>query len=206
MQNEFLPTGARRAVSLQNADYIVHVARLMPIKHQATLLRAIADVPDAHAVLVGDVPLEQDTSYRNQLEQLVDDLGIGDRVTLTGSQPPEVVRDWYRRAAVAVNLSPAGLFDKAALESMAVGVPTIVSNPAFVSLLGDEAPFLCIPAPDDDGALAERLKALLELSEAERTAIGERLRKRVVAAHSLEALIPRLIHVLTTGEPEQKLV
>lgn len=58
-------------------------------------------------------------------------------MTFAGNLPPEGVRDWYRRAAVAVNLSPVGLFDKAALEAMATGVPIIVSNPAFNSLLGD---------------------------------------------------------------------
>jgi glycosyltransferase involved in cell wall biosynthesis len=176
----------------------------MPIKHQTTLLRAIVNVPHVHGVLVGDVPPEQDAGYRVELEQLARDLGIADRVTFTGNQPPEGVRDWYCCAAAAVNLSPAGLFDKAALESMAVGVPTIVSNPSFDSLLGEDALLLRISAPDDHVALAEQLNALLALAETERAGIGERLRARVVAAHSLDSLIPRLVNVLNTGEPEPK--
>lgn len=182
---------------------IVHVARLMPIKHQITLLRAAAALPDSHVVFVGDVPPEQDTGYRAKLEQTARELGIIDRVTFAGNQSPEGVRDWYRRAAAAVNLSPPGLFDKAALEAIAVAVPTIVSNSAFDALLGEDAPLLRIPAPDDHAALAERLRALLALSDDQRCAIGERLRARVISEYSFNALIPRLVGVLNTGEPAQ---
>lgn len=181
--------------------YILHVARLMPIKHQTTLLRALPHVKNACAVFVGDVPPEHNTAYREQLEQLARDLGISDRVTFAGNQPAAGVRDWYHRAAVAINLSPVGLFDKSALESMAAGIPTIVSNPAFDSLLGDDSPLLRIPSPDDADVLAERFHTLLALPDQERAAIGERLRAQVVTAHSLDALIPRLVNVLNTGEP-----
>ena len=196
----FSPDGAADVRLQAEANYIVHVARLMPIKHQTTLIRAVADVPSAHVVFVGDVPPEQDAGYRIELQQLARELGVDGRVTFAGSQSQEGVREWYRRASVAVNLSPVGLFDKAALESMAVGVPTIVSNPAFEALLGDDAPLLRIPIPEDHAALAERLKTLLAMADEECTAIGERLRVRVVAEHSLDALIPRLVSILNTGE------
>jgi glycosyltransferase involved in cell wall biosynthesis len=122
-------------------------------------------------------------------------------VTFAGGLPPDAVRDWYRRAAIAVNLSPLGLFDKAALESMAAGTPTIVSNPAFDSLLGDHVPSLRIDSPEDVEGLAARLRALLALAEDERRAIGNDIRGRVAATHSLERLMPRLVNILKTGEP-----
>jgi glycosyltransferase involved in cell wall biosynthesis len=180
---------------------ILHVARLMPIKHQATLLRAVASGIDAGVVLVGDVPQGQSAEYRETLKALAAELGIENRVTFTGGLPPDAVRDWYRRAAIAVNLSPPGLFDKAVLESMAAGTPTIVSNPAFDSLLGDYAPKLRIDSPEDVEGLAVRLQALLALSEDERRAMGLDIRERVIAAHGLDRLMPRLVSVLKTGEP-----
>lgn len=180
---------------------IIHVARLMPIKHQATLLRAVAAGIDADVYLIGDVPQGQRTVYLDELKLLVRELGIAHRVTFTGGLPPEAVRDWYRRAAVAVNLSPPGLFDKAALESMATGTMTIVSCPAFDSLLGDYGPRLRIDSPQDVEGLAARLRALLALTGDERQAMTLDIRERVIAAHSLEQLMPRLVSVLETGEP-----
>lgn len=180
---------------------VVQVARLMPIKHQATLLRAIAQVAGAEAFLVGAVPPEQDRAYPDRLMWLAQELGVADRIRFTGALPPEGVRAAYWEAAAAVNLSPPGLFDKAALESMAAAVPTIVSSRAFAPLLGEHAPYLLTPAPDDADALAERLRALFVLDRAARAAVGADLRARVCAEHSLDALIPRLVRVLITGEP-----
>lgn len=193
---------AQNAAHLQDEPkMIVHVARLMPIKHQSTLLRAVAAVPEAAAVFIGDVPPEQDTGYRDELENLVEALAITDRVHFAGNQPMRGVRDAYRRAEIAVNLSPVGLFDKAALEGMAVGIPTVVSSAAFDALLGGDAALLRLSAPEDHAALAERLRALLSMDTDQRIAIGERLREQVVKAHSFDSLIPRLVKVLNTGEP-----
>ena len=178
---------------------IVQVARLMPIKHQMTLFRA-AQGFDVEVVLVGGVPDAQSTAYRDELVRLADELAI--RVTFAGDQPPEGVRDWYRRATVAVNLSPVGLFDKAALEAMACGVPTIVSNSAFDPVLGEHVEALRIARPDDVDGLAARLRALLALPESDRGHMGTALRARTIEAHSLDRMMGRLLQVLQTGEPE----
>ena len=175
---------------------IVQVARLMPIKHQATLLQAVAAVPDIRAALIGGTPSGQDPAYLNGLKALARNLGITDRVTFTGGLRPEAVRDYYRRATVSVNLSPPGLFDKAALESMLVGAPTIVCNSAFDALLGDHAERLRMAAPDDSAALAARLRSLLALSREERGAMGQDIRERVQAAHSLDGLMDRLVALM----------
>jgi glycosyltransferase involved in cell wall biosynthesis len=182
------------------ANAIVHVARLMPIKHQATLIRALVDVPNAQAVFVGDVPPDVDPAYRRELETLARDLGVAERVTFAGNQAPEGVRDWNRKAAIAVNLSPIGLFDKAALESMAVGVPTMVGSTAFDDTVRDER--LKVTDLDDAAGLAAKLNALLALPEDERCQMGLALRERVIALHSVEQLIRRLVNILNTGEPE----
>jgi glycosyltransferase involved in cell wall biosynthesis len=181
---------------LDDPPLIVQVARLMPIKHQETLLRAVAAVPDIRAALIGGTPPGQNPAYLDDLKALVRDLGITDRVTFTGGLQAEAVRDFYRRATVSVNLSPPGLFDKAALESMLVGVPTIVCNSAFDALLGDHAERLRITAPDDGSGLAARLQSLLALSSEEHGAMGLDIRERVKAAHSLDRLMDRLVALM----------
>lgn len=95
-----------------------------------------------------------------------------------------------------MNLSPPGLFDKAALESMAAGTPTLVCNPAFDDLLGAWRDTLRVGYPVEPDALTAKLRALLDLPPDERAAIGQMLRANVRAAHSLDALMPRLVRVL----------
>jgi glycosyltransferase involved in cell wall biosynthesis len=192
--------GVRAAGQGARAD-VVQVARLMPIKHQATLIRALPAAPDWRAVFVGDVPPGKDPAYPGRLQALAAELGVADRVMFVGALPADGVRDAYRAGFAAVNLSPAGLFDKAALEAMACALPTLVSNPAFDDLLGENVQLLRVANPEDADGLSERLRALAALPEAERSAIGLRLRERTVAAHSLDGLIARLVRVLETGEP-----
>ncbi len=197
----FAPKGAADTVDPASADgTAVQVARIAPIKHQATLIRAITDIPNIRAVFVGTALDEAGAAYRRQLEQLARTVGVYDRVTFAGRQDRVGVRDAMRGATVAVNLSPPGLFDKAALESMAVATPTIVSSAGFDDLLGEYAPILRIPDPEDDRALAAALRHIWRLSLPERKAMGRTLRERVMAAHSLDRLIPRLVSVLRTGE------
>ena len=183
---------------------IVHVSRLMPIKHQTTLIRALAQLPDAQAVFVGDVPVGQEiyAAYPDSLKALAAELGVAERVRFTGGLLAPDVRDEYRRATIAVNLSPPGLFDKAALESMATGVPTIVSTHAFDALLGESPDRFRIDSPDDVDGLAANLRDLLALPADERAALGRVQRERVMAEHSLDQLITLLARLLETGEIE----
>jgi glycosyltransferase involved in cell wall biosynthesis len=197
----FAPKTAEDTADPASADgTAVQVARIAPIKHQATLIRAIADIQNLRAVFVGAALDKAGAAYRRQLEQLARTLGVYDRVTFAGRQDVLGVRDAMRGATVAVNLSPPGLFDKAALESMATGTPTIVSSAGFDDLLGEYAAALRIPDPEDDRALADALRQVLGLSLPERKAMGRTLRERVMAVHSLDRLIPRLVSVLRTGE------
>ncbi|MCA9908542.1 MAG: glycosyltransferase, partial [Anaerolineae bacterium] len=185
---------------LARGGYIVQVARLMPIKHQDTLVRALEQLDDVRVVFVGGTPDGVDGQYEHKLRGLAHGLDLGGRVAFVGSQPVDHVREHYRKAIVAVNLSPPGLFDKAALESMAMGLPTIVSSHAFDPLLGQYQPYLYLDTPENVDGLVERLRTLLTMSAAERTVMGVVLRERVVAEHSLDGLMTRLVNVLHTGE------
>jgi glycosyltransferase involved in cell wall biosynthesis len=173
---------------------IVQVARLQAIKNQSKLIAAIEQLPDACAIIIGAVPTGEDTGYLQQLR--VQAQSLGERVVFTGGLSATDVRTYYRRATVAVNLSPPGLFDKAALESMACGVPTIVSNPAFDEVLGVDAAMMRIRYPIDTDDLTHTVQQVLSLRERERLEMGQRLREQVEAQHSLDALLPRLAQAL----------
>lgn len=178
---------------------IVQVARLTDIKHQHILLEATREL-DCEVVFVGDIPDGYDDAYKQRLHKIVDETGMHEKVIFAGAQTPEQVREWYQSATVAVNLSPAGLFDKAALESMACAVPTIVSNPAFTPLTGHHQALLHIPDPNDATSLRARLTRLFALSNDERQHIGEVLQFGVHQQHSLDSLVYKLIYVMHTGK------
>lgn len=178
---------------------IVQVARLAEIKHQETVIRALAKL-DAHLLLIGDVQAGYPQAYKEKLQKLVDELNMHDRVTFAGDVPGEAALEWYRKASLAVNMSPVGLFDKAALESMACAIPTIVCNPAFTNLMGDFQSRLLVSSPDDVEGLAQRIASLLSMPVPERDGIGQHLRAGVIQHHSLKTLIVRLVEVLQTGE------
>ena len=179
---------------------VVYVARLTPIKHQHILIQAAQRIPQAEFVLIGDVPDGYDDAYKQQLVQQVAQSGQQQQITFAGPQTPVQIREWLRGAAVAVNLAPVGLFDKAPLEAMSAGVPTIVSNPAFESVTDAYNNLLHIPAPDALDALVARLQDVLMLDPVKRTQVGLYLRDRVIAQHSMAQLLERLISVLHTGE------
>ena len=183
---------------------VVSLGRLSPIKRHETLIRAAArlrdqygDPPARYAIVGGAVP-DRFPDYKDTVLAEIDRLRLGDRVTLWGPVPAEGVAAVFHEASVAVNFSPPGSFDKAALESMLCGVPTIVANPAFDALLGEHADLLRIPAGDDVNGLAQRLRDLLALTPEARRAIGLQLRERTAAAHSLDGLMDRLVALMAS--------
>ena len=175
------------------------MGRLAAIKHQATTIQAVAETA-AELALIGGAQAGSAPGHEEMLKETVGRVGLNARCHFTGDLPATDVRDWYRRATVAVNMSPAGLFDKAALESMACGAPTIVCNPAFAPLLGEYGDLLLTAGPDDVAGLRDRLERLFALSPDERADIGTRLREGVLRKHSLDGLTERLLAVLRTGE------
>ncbi|MEO1443318.1 MAG: glycosyltransferase family 4 protein [Chloroflexota bacterium] len=182
--------------SLSNPT-VVHVARLQSIKNQDKLLHALAHLPEnVHAAIIGALPQGEDGGYLDDLHQLQHNLTLAERVTFTGGLSAEHVRRWYRQAVVAINLSPPGLFDKAALESMATGTPTIVSNPAFDGLLGEWKDMLRMDYPIEPTQLATRIEAVMAMPPDERQRMVSTLRENVRIAHSLDELIPRLVNVI----------
>jgi glycosyltransferase involved in cell wall biosynthesis len=178
---------------------VLMVARLSRIKRQDMLLRAASwvaaqqDMPPFRVVLIGS-PVDHEPEYRAELESRARQT---DPVVLfTGPLPQPQVAEMLRRCAAAVNLSPVGLFDKAALEALFAGRPVIVTNPDFLPLLGDAAPLLYLPEDANDAALADRLTRLLRLSAVERAALGMNLRERALAAHSLDGLLDRIVYLM----------
>lgn len=182
---------------------IAMVGRLSPIKHQDTLVRALARLGaphrDARVVFAGTVPDSRDRSYADTLARLAETLGVDRRVTFAGRLAPEAVRDLVRRAAVAVNLSPVGLFDKAAVESLMIGTPTVVAASSFDAVLGAAAARWRVAAPDDVEGLARAIADALWIDEAARERLMAPVRERAIALHGLDGMMDRLVDVFRSA-------
>ena len=146
---------------------LVFVGRFEAQKDHATLLRALAALPDTHLILVGDGPL------RPRLEQLAESLGIRTRVTFLG---------WRRDVAAVLKASDIYIhsthsdgFGIAACEAMAAGLPVVASDvPGLAQVVAGAG--ILFP-PGDDKALAQHVRALIKSPELQREMSGASLQR-----------------------------
>jgi glycosyltransferase involved in cell wall biosynthesis len=153
--------------------YVVNVARFHPVKDQAMLLRAFGAVaaarPGVDLLLVGDGLLRPD------LERLVRELEIADRVRFLGVRFD--VPDLLRAADVFALTSVSEAASLTLLEAMASGLPVVVTdvggNPEIVR---DGVDGLLVPRGDDRAAAAAFLRLLDDPAAAARMGAAGRAR------------------------------
>ena len=120
---------ARRTLGLKEKKVILYVGRIEPLKGLDILLRAVAlleDRADTRLLIVGG-EVNHDKELR-RLRSQATELGIGHRVTFTGSVDQGELPQYYSAADVFVLPSYYESFGLAALEAMACGTPVIVSR------------------------------------------------------------------------------
>lgn len=170
---------------------IVCVGRVGPIKRNEVLIDAVAHLRarsiDATAKFVGKV---MDEEYSAALRARIKEKGIEDAVAFSGAVSPEEVPRFICDADIFANPSATGSLDKVGLEALVAGVPVITSNPAFKDIFSTYVERLTFP-PDDAASLADRIESLHTAPD--RSVLSTALRARVLAEHSVEALIPRIL-------------
>ena len=149
---------ARADIGYRHAEkLIVSVGNLKPVKGHDILIRAIAEVKkqvDVRLVCVGG---GVDSAWGNKLQQLVNELGLSDRVRFAGAKAPKEVADWLRAADLFALASRREGCCNAVLEALSSGVPVAVTdagdNAVFVKNLvnGQTAPV------DDPQSLANAI-------------------------------------------------
>ncbi|MEI6700455.1 MAG: glycosyltransferase family 4 protein [Actinomycetota bacterium] len=153
--------------------------RLTPQKDPATMIRAVAALPDVQLVICGDGPLERDVL------RLVDELHASGRVRLAG----------YRSDARAIlGASDAVLLSSVweghvlvGLEAMSAGVPLVATAcPGIKEWTEDGVNILLAPV-GDSGALGRQLeKALTDQSLRLRLISGG---AEVAARHTIDTMV-----------------
>jgi glycogen synthase len=166
---------------------VLCVGRLEPEKDAATLLRAAArSRHDPQVLLVGD------GSLRPALARLARELGIADRVTLTGYVPPARLPAVLAHADALVHPARMEELGTAVVEAMYARLPVVVSDAGGIPV-GHGVEGLRVP-PGDAAAFAAALDRVLG-DRALARRLGEAGRARARAEHDWRTLAGRVLTV-----------
>jgi len=167
---EALPCVGERTPPLRR---LLGLGRYAPVKGWDTVLRALAELPEARLELHGPLATEADRAHRPELERLAAELGVADRVELGGEVPYAEVPRLFEEADALVNATRGNAADKVVYEAAAACLPVFAASPVFDELLPESLRF----PVDDPAALAARIRGYAG-------GAGPALRDRVAAAHS----------------------
>lgn len=141
------------------------VASLIPRKGHTVLIEALAQLIDLdwRCDCIGDI--ERDPACVNDVRQAIDRHGLGQRVHLTGSRPPDTLSAAYTSADLFVLPSYYEGYGMVVTEALAHGLPVITTTGgALADTLPDDAG-VAVP-PGDADMLADSLRRLLSDPEA----------------------------------------
>jgi len=152
---------------------VLFLARLDRSKGVEVVLRAFArviqNVPDATLEIVG-APTEPQSEYPAELTALTQELKLSTQVAFVGSVANAQTPDVYRSAAVFVNASSSGMYDKTIFEAMACGCVVVASNDNLREIYDERF----IPEGGNVEQFATAIAAALLLDEDARSAVVER--------------------------------
>lgn len=168
---------------------LLHVARLVEAhKRTSLVIRALLHLPDEVVLdVAGSGPDE------NRLRELVDRLGLRDRVVFHGFVGDrDALRSLYRAADVLVQPSSHEARLLAALEAMSCGTPVVLTDiPAFRDVLVDERGGRITAA--EPRAIAAAVQSALHAGDA----LRDEARRTVLDHHSWTVRRRELAELLT---------
>lgn len=179
----FAPEGTARQrlrESLHLGDGFVWLAagRLMWKKDYATMLEAMARLPEATLLIAGDGPLSE------ELRALARPLG--DRVRFLGLR--EDVADWMLASDGFVLSSVVEGLPMVLMEAAMAGLPSVSTEVGGVREIVIHGQTGFVVPPKDPATLAEAMRTLMQMPAAQRRAMGEAARHHACAHFPVEAV------------------
>ncbi len=178
---------AKRNLNLPpQGPLLVSVGALIRPKGHLTLIRAFATIaprhPELRLYILGEGPL------RSELESLVRDLNLQDRVRLPGKRPNEELPQWFNAADVSLLVSEREGWPNVLTESLACGTPVVATRVGGVPEIL-HSPELGIVVEQTVSSVADGIERAL-LKKWDREAISKQTRTRTWAtvAGELETL------------------
>jgi glycosyltransferase involved in cell wall biosynthesis len=184
-------------------EVILFVGRLRREKNVSTLLRAVAVLarsrPRVKLVLCGG-----DGGERAALEAQARERDIAGRVLFTGFT--RNVGMWLKRASVMAAVSLWEGHPNAVLESIAAGLPVVVSDiPAYRAIL-DDACASFVPPLDENELAAALGAALSDRQAASRRALEARRRLQAQSADVVAARYEQLYGLIASSKAPSRLL
>ncbi|MFF1254005.1 glycosyltransferase [Pseudarthrobacter sp. NPDC058329] len=181
---------------------VVFAGRLAEEKHVDVLIEAIGKTPaelNVHLEVVGG------GEVRSALENLVQRLGLGDRVKFLGLVSDEDLRKTYIKADLFCMPGTAELQSLVTLEAMSASTPVVLADAmALPHLVRDgENGYLFTPNDSDD--LAKKITMILELPADQRAAMGQ-VSRQMVEPHSIEGTLQTFEDLYRGARFEDKVV
>lgn len=168
----------------EQCDSIVSVGRYSEQKGQLLLVDAFGAAVNrgmkGRLVLVGDGEL------RPELERRIKNLGLEDRVTLTGWCSGATVRNHIRRSRALVLPSFAEGLPVVIMEAMALKRPIVASRIMGIPELVEDGVHGWLVASGDEASLVDVLLKVDEASVEQLRVIGEACQSRVCSLHTVD--------------------
>lgn len=165
---------------------IVSVGRLEKVKNQALLVRVFAKLQKQNCKLV----LVGDGRERKNLEALIEQLNIGDKVEMTGftSEPER----YLSKADLFVLPSLSEGFGIAAVEAMLLGIPSLCSNVGGLPEIIDNGKTGWLFNPESETELTDLLNSIMSMPKDELSKIGQQGCDKVADTFTIEKYVQRL--------------
>lgn len=145
---------AARAAKGLAGPVIATLGSLIPRKNQALVIEALAQIPGATLLLIGEGP------DRAALAARAARLGLGERVRLLGNLPHGELPGWLAACDVMALPSSSEGLANAWVEALACGVPVVISQAGGARELVSDAAYGRI-VERDPAAIADAIKDIL---------------------------------------------
>ncbi len=174
---------------------IMTYGRISPVKNHEVLIKAAAELIGRGERIavedVGGIGTPEQQKYLDGLQDLVREKKLREVFRFPGPAAYRDLAGYLEEADLFVNMSGTGSLDKAVLEAMSFGLPVMTCNRAFADLLGGYGGKLMY-APGNSAELAEKAERMIHAEGEVLGRLGEELREKVVAEHSLKSLITKI--------------
>lgn len=176
---------------------IISVGRITPIKNLDTLINAAAILKNRDInfkVLIIGSPIQKiDYDYFEKLKKIVLENNLEKNIIFIGSVPSSKIMEYLWKSDLSINLSPSGGVDKAVFESIASGLPVIVSNKGFEDYFGEYSKDLLFEERNER-ELSEKIIGLMNNPKIED--IKKYILNEVLKRSDLDGLILRIVNIL----------